>query len=274
MADNDQNNDEYKFAELDSLDNDSMSGTEPSPKSSGQFSERKNVKRNALIAIGLVIFAMVAYKLISMIFSAKSNTASTQTTITPIAQVTPQPIATSTIIPSSTTITTTTTSAPVVQETQPIINTTETTNISQKVSAIELSQQSVKEEISSVGQQIGTVSNNINNLNAQIANLNQVIGNLSTQVTKQSEELSMLRARSQPKPVKKINHSIRVERVIYYIQAVIPGRAWLIGTNGSTLTVREGTRVAGYGIVKLIDSMQGRILTSSGQVIRFSQEDS
>ncbi|HAF87135.1 MAG TPA: type IV secretion protein IcmG, partial [Legionellales bacterium] len=60
----------------------------------------------------------------------------------------------------------------------------------------------------------------------------------------------------------------------YYIKAVIPGRAWLIAANGSTLTVSEGTNIKGYGMVKLIDSTQGRILTSSGRVIRFSQQDS
>jgi intracellular multiplication protein IcmG len=60
----------------------------------------------------------------------------------------------------------------------------------------------------------------------------------------------------------------------YNIQAVIPGRAWLIATNGATLTVSQGTAIPGYGIVKLIDPVQGKVTTSSGQIIRFSQEDS
>ena len=62
--------------------------------------------------------------------------------------------------------------------------------------------------------------------------------------------------------------------VYYYIQAVIPGRAWLVSSQGLTITVREGTSVPGYGIVKLIDPNQGRILTSSGRTITFSQQDS
>lgn len=269
MADNDQNNDEYKFAELDSLDNESMEDepglNSPTPSSPGRYPESKNVKRNALIAVGVLVLAMVIYKLVGWMYSGKSNVDSSQTTVTPIAQVTPQPV--------QTTITPTPTPTPIIQQPQPV-TTTNDNDINQKVSAIELSQQTVKAEVSSVGQQVGTVNNNINNLNAQIANLNQVIGNLSTQVAKQSAEINMLMARYRPKPVKRVIQQIRVQRVIYYIQAVIPGRAWLIGSNGSTLTVREGTKIAGYGIVKLIDSMQGRVLTSSGQVIRFSQEDS
>jgi len=60
----------------------------------------------------------------------------------------------------------------------------------------------------------------------------------------------------------------------YFLQAIIPGRAWLISTNGDTVTVREGTRISSYGVVRFIDAKRGRVLTSSGQVIRFSQEDS
>ena len=270
MADNDHNNDEYKFAELDSLDNESMDDTEhshknPSSQDRGPNSERKDIKRNALIAVGVVVLAMVIYKLFGMMFPGKNNAVTTPTSITPIAQVTPKPAQTS-ITP---------TPALVVEQPQPVLNTVDA-DLKQKVSAIEQSQQSVRAEISTVGEKVGAVDNNITNLNNQIANLNQVIGNLTNQVAKQSQEINILMARSHPKPVKRIIHHIgRVQqRVIYYIQAVIPGRAWLIGSNGSTLTVREGTKVAGYGTVKLIDSMQGRVLTSSGQVIKFSQEDS
>ncbi|BCA94126.1 type IV secretion system protein IcmG [Legionella antarctica] len=267
MADNDQNNDEYQFAELDALDNESMqdesSLNSATSSTQGRYSESKNVKRNALIAVGVLVLAMVIYKIVGWIYSGKTDVDSSQTTVTPIAQVTPQPVQT-TITP---------TPVPTIQQPQPVVTKSDT-ELRQKVSAIELSQQTVRAEVSSVGQQVGTVNNNINNLNAQIANLNQVIGNLSTQVAEQSAEINMLMSRYKPKPVKRVTPHIRVQRIVYYIQAVIPGRAWLIGSNGSTLTVREGTKIAGYGTVKLIDSMQGRVLTSSGQVIRFSQEDS
>ena len=62
--------------------------------------------------------------------------------------------------------------------------------------------------------------------------------------------------------------------MLYYIQAVIPGRAWLIATNGSTLTVREGSTIPGYGIVRKIDPNLGKVFMSTGKVIRFSQLDS
>lgn len=156
---------------------------------------------------------------------------------------------------------------------QPVVS-EDYSDVSKRVAAMELSQQSVRDEVSSMNQQVITVNNNVNNLNSQIANLNQVITNLSTQLTKQSEEIDRLMVKNQPKRVVRRIIKIHNPSLYYYIQAVIPGRAWLIATNGSTLTVREGTKIPGYGMVKLIDPLQGRVITSSGQVIRFSQEDS
>jgi intracellular multiplication protein IcmG len=276
MADNDQN-DEYKFAELDSLDNDSgehmdfgsgehtPSGQEPKPP-------KKDIKRNALIAVALVIFAMVMYKLIGGIFSGKSNTA-TKSNLPPApiaAEITPQQpqpiqaeIAPQPIQP-----------AQPIQPVQPVVQ-ENTSALSQKVDSIETNQQNVQSQVSSMNEQVGNVNNNVNNLTAQITKLNQTIADLTTQLNRQSEEITILMQRTKPKPIRRPVRPYRYGQAnIYYINAVIPGRAWLIGTNGSTLTVREGTKIAGYGVVKLIDSMEGRILTSSGRVIRFSQDDS
>lgn len=274
MADNDQDNDEYKFAELDSLDNEPMGDSDSNVKGTTSSEQKnypgqKDIKRNALIAVGLIILAMVMYKLIGyMYFSGTSEPVAPKTSVPPITQVTPtQPT-------PSQPATTTVTPVPVqqIQQVQPVSSQVEQ-ELATKVSSIELSQQSLRSEISAVSQQIGVINNNINNLNAQIANLNQVIGTLSNQLAKQSEVISVLMVRTQrpkPKPVVRFVP----QRITYYIQAVIPGRAWLIGSNGSTITVRDGTKIAGYGVVRLIDSIQGRVLTSSGQVIRFSQDDS
>ncbi len=272
MADNDQNNDEYKFAELDSLDNDSVENKEFSSDNSrpkAGMEPQKNIKRNALIAVGLIVFAMLMYKFIGGMFSSKSTSAVPKEA--PIAEVTPPPppppIKTE-IAPEPIT------AAPVQQPPPPVVQENNSA-LQQKVASIEANQQSVQSEVSSMNQQVGNVNNNVSTLSAEITKLNQVISNLSGMVAKQSEEINVLMERTKPKPVRRIVRLQQVnQQVIYYINAVIPGRAWLIGSNGSTLTVREGTKIAGYGIVKLIDSMQGRVLTSSGRVIRFSQEDS
>ncbi|HAU1152143.1 TPA: type IV secretion protein IcmG [Legionella pneumophila] len=267
MAEHDQNNDEYKFAELDSYDMDQAGESDLDSQASFQsgkegLTKKKDIKRNALIAIGVVIFIMVMYKIIGwMFFSDKSKQVTSQPAIPPVTQVaTPQPVQT---IPTTP-----------IQQVQPATIVEDDSDLKKKVSAIEMTQQSLRSEVNALSEQINAVNNNIKNLNAQIVNLNQIIGNMSNQIAKQSEVINVLMVRTTPKKVVKISRPAVAARVIYYIQAVIPGRAWLIGSNGSTLTVREGSKIPGYGIVKLIDSLQGRILTSSGQVIKFSQEDS
>lgn len=258
MADNDQNNDEYNFAELDSLDNESMSdleaGADSMSTSHHQPVVKKDIRRNALIAIGLIIFLFIMYKFLGSIFSKKTQTAS-QPVIAPVSQVTPQPV-----------------QAVVVPTPQPVITQVDP-DLKQKVSAMEIANQSMRAEVSSLTEQVNGINNNMNSLTEQMTKLNQLLTDLSSQVALQTQEINTLMARTQPKRAKPVARHVS-PRVMYYIQAVIPGRAWLIGSNGSTLTVREGTKVAGYGVVKLIDSIQGRVLTSSGQVITFSQDDS
>ncbi|KTC83922.1 type IVB secretion system protein IcmG/DotF [Legionella cincinnatiensis] len=277
MADNDQN-DEYKFAELDSLENESIENPEYSPQSSttmgqGGAGPRKNIKRNALIAVGIVVFIMLMYKFIGGMFFGKSNKVPTDENINPapVAEVTPSPQPQQipqTEIPQEPI-------EPQIQpvQQQPVVEIGK--EFKQKVASIEATQQTVQSEVSSVNQQVSNVNNNVNALSAQISKLNQVISDLSNQVAKQSEEINVLMERTKPKLIKRVIHvQPSAPQIIYYINAVIPGRAWLIGTNGSTLTIREGSKIEGYGVVKLIDSLQGRVLTSSGRVIRFSQDDS
>ena len=50
------------------------------------------------------------------------------------------------------------------------------------------------------------------------------------------------------------------------LRAVIPGRAWLVDTQGRTYTVAEGDVVGNFGKVTQIDSTVGRVMTSSGYV--------
>ncbi|MBN9230718.1 MAG: type IV secretion protein IcmG [Legionella sp. 40-6] len=266
MAENDPN-DEYRFDELDSYNTESMDNMEygggnnlpPPPEPDA----RARIIRNAMIAIGLVLLAMILY---AFFFSGKSSTENTATipaapTQSEIASTPPV----QQVQPISTPVVNTNVAAPVVED----------SGLRQKVDSIQMNQQNVQSQVSVINEQIGNVNTNVNNLAQQIAKLNETLVNLGNQMNQQSQELSTLIERTRPKVVHRPLPPKRYLRPnVYFINAVIPGRAWLIGTNGSTLTVREGTKVPGYGVIKLIDSMEGRILTSSGRVIRFSQEDS
>lgn len=270
MAENDQNNDEYKFEEFDSPRGESMGDLDlgtgsGNPGGKKPSSEKKDVKRNALIVVVIVIVAMVMYKLVGNYMSGR-NQQLVKPTMPPVTQLTPKTVP----IDIPTTVKPQVVEQP---ESANFENKVIETELKQKISALELSQDNMKTQVNTLGNQIGVINTNVENLNAQISKLNQVIVNLSNQVTKQSYEMSRLIVKNKPKSVSHVMKR-HAQPIVYYIQAVIPGRAWLIGSNGSTLTVREGSRITGYGVVKLIDSLQGRVLTSSGRAIKFSQEDS
>lgn len=269
MVDNKQDNDEYEFADLDVMGSDSMGESDTHSKSTtpsqgARDSGNNDVKRKALIVVVLVVTAMLLYKFTGSFFSKKTEPVKSDVSVTtrvsqPIVAVT-KPVD----IQPATSITPVVTQAPA-----PVENPA----ITQKLASMDLSQQSIRSDVNSVSNQLGGIHSNIDALNNKIANLGQMVTTLSHTIEQQSIQIAhLVEVRVQKaKPVirRKTAHS-----PVYFIQAVIPGRAWLIASNGSTLTVREGTNVAGYGVVKLIDPVQGRVTMSSGRVIRFSQQDS
>lgn len=260
MAENDQDNEEYTFGEFDSMESGNMGGSSsesPEGEPAGQpEGEPKNVKRNALIVVGIVIGIFILYKVAGAFFMGNKEPVKPE--IPPVVQTAPPPLPTEVTAPP-----------PI----QPAVAQPDN-ELKQKVSSIESNEQNIKTDVTSLKDQVNTVDTNISNLNAEISKLNQSVTDLTNQVAKQSTIITMLIEKAKAKH-RKPKFTLPPMAVIRYnIQAVIPGRAWLIGSNGSTLTVREGTKIPNYGVVRLIDSIQGRVITSSGKVIKFSQADS
>ncbi len=264
MAEHDQN-DEYQFVEFDEVDSslmegsDSKSGKENLPHHRSTEHIKKDIKRNASIALGLIISIIFLYKIIAY-FVLDKKEASTVEPTQALPQVISPPKKTTTPVPSTT---------------MPATLTVDHSELDKKVAAIELSQQNLRSDLKTLEQDFNSVNSRIDSLNNQMMRLNQAIDSLSSQLTKQADQINALIIRAQAKrtPVKHLKKP-SAPSLNYYLQAVIPGRAWIIATNGSTLTIRKGTKIAGYGTVRLIDPLNGRVLTSSGRVIKFSQEDS
>ncbi|CEK11403.1 type IVB secretion system protein IcmG/DotF [Legionella hackeliae] len=268
MVDDDKNeySDEYQFSDLDVISPDSDEEKETTSAPIEKKESNANIRRNALVAIVVIVVAMLAYKFLGPLFTKKPKPADAVPTIATPAPVQqpitpPQPIVTPTEPPPT---------AQTMPVTQPTVDNSE---VMQRLSALEASQQNLRSDLDSLTSQVATINTNINALATKIAQLNQTLTVIVSRVEQQSKEISVLTVHVKPKPVARVIIK-RPPPPSYFIQAIIPGRAWLIAQNGSTITVREGTQVAGYGVIKLIDSRQGRVLTSSGRVIRFSQQDS
>lgn len=266
MVDSNKDNDDYQFVDLDTVNSDSVDTVQSFDGNSKDTLSKKiksiqlDTRKKALIVVMVLIFSVIIYK--SMGSSPnKKQMAETGVSVVkePVkAVMVPQPI----------------------QSSQPAF-TTKNSNINEaeiekKLFQMKQNQETIYSNVSAISNQITVINANMANLESKIEGLSQVIMQISEKIKAHEMEQAKVQQmmKSRPKSSAPIARKASKTLLRYYIQAVIPGRAWLIATNGSTLTVSEGTMISGYGTVKLIDPRQGRVLTSSGQVIRFSPEDS
>ena len=268
MADNNIDNDDYQYVDMDAASpnlDDSLQSVDETPEktpSVGRTAFVMDTKRKVLIAITLLFVSILTYKWVASALSTDkpSQVAAQPNDIkqaaTPIVVEQPAQI----IMPAATTTT---------------VNVDE--KIGKQLSDLEQGLQITRADFLSTNSQMTGLNTSVTQMMAKIDDLNRIVAQLTAKMEAQEAERLKARVIVQQRPRTRPAASSRRSSepsARYFIQAVIPGRAWLVATNGSTLTVREGTVIAGYGMVKLIDPRQGRVLTSSGQVIRFSPEDS
>ncbi|MDF1758676.1 MAG: type IVB secretion system protein IcmG/DotF [Legionellaceae bacterium] len=266
---------EYHFAiepegseSAEQISHEESPGSESSGKSSfnkesiAKFFEENRPARNALVAVGVLIVLVVMYQF-TMSLMNKNKASSARKSMNTTQQTKTQPTK---VVSASFVEQTPTESTQTMQDKQ----------ISKKLAVMEQNQSSMKSQFMAMNSQTAGLNSNLNILLEKMSVLSQQVSELSSTVEEQSRMIVTLKQRVHTKrkmerpPVQsKPKYHLK-----YNVQAVIPGRAWLIGSNGSTLTVRKGTMIPGYGMVKIIDTMQGRVLTSSGQIIKFGQEDS
>jgi len=277
MADNDKYEDEYQFADPDAVGSESAEynsnegdSTKPiseKPSSVKSFANNNTIIRNALIVVGVVIVIMVIYPLLRSVLSGGKKESITshvtservvQNNTDVIVPVTPEPVI-----------------APLPQTS---VSNDHDNQITQKLSTLESNQEHIQNEFVSTNSQLSGISNNLNDMMTKITALNTTLALYAAKMQEQSRVIEQLTKQTEIMKIKQRPRAVSLKvtspTLKYAIKAVIPGRAWLIASNGTTLTVREGTMIPRVGMVTLIDPRQGRVLTSSGLVIRFSQEDS
>lgn len=289
----DDSGDEYQFGDLDNLgveiDPTSLSEDEvfeespeagmSSPPGRGRFDklDPKMVKmaRNGLLAVGGLILVVLGYKYAASFFTAKS---SAKSSMQPVATQTQTKTASKAPLPirPSTTATTPTTASTASSKSM-----MDTIGQGSGMSALKKEQARLEDEISTMRQQIRTVSQTVNDVASKMDDVKQTMLVLSERLEQQSRQMARLhtmsrsrrtasRASSESKPPARP----AVQKTTYSIQAIIPGRAWLMSSDGKTLTVSQGSTVPGYGVVRVVNAQLGRVFTSSGRVIKFSQADS
>ena len=259
MVDNKHDIDEYQFAAMEDsdpdLDDESVAfGDGEVPLDNKQQLSKAMIKKGLLVLGGFVVI-LVSYKMIGAFFSDKSepNNHAASMIKAPIqAPHVPQ------VMPQS----------------QQTLTTAVPGEINQRLSTLSNMQEKMQTDIGNFNSNLNSISTTVNDLVNKIDQLSKVVSLISNNMAQQTSRIAALTVKQQ-RLLKNQSDALGAtkQRPIYYIQALIPGRAWLMAANGTTITVREGSNVSGYGIVKNIDTQRGRILTSKGRIIGFSQQD-
>lgn len=240
--------DEFHFSEAE----------EASPYSSAVGEESAGIKskfnrRNVLIAVVIIAAAIALYKLIG-VFSGSSGTRKSTPVVTRTIERRPIPSRTVSIptLPTPT------------RTTSPALSTALQDQLSQ------MHQHNVQSsnQVESINTNLHALSNSVANLQGVVAAMNQQLQTVSAQLQQQHTAILALR----PKKVKRRGPRVGPASPIrpkWYIQALLPGRAWLFQADGNNITVRTGDSLAGYGKIKDILVVKGVVMTSSGAIIRY-----
>ncbi|MBA4695840.1 MAG: hypothetical protein H2069_00445 [Legionella sp.] len=258
--------DGYTFSELDDFDlhaDDTPFGEEKeTPFDENEIPPKPkavNVRRNAIIAIGVVALLMLGYQFVEAYLQRK-HVPSQKSQVMPAPIVTtpvPTRVAPPVEVPQTKPVVTT----PVVSDNAPVLR---------ELTTVENQQQALRSSLDTLQNAVNSINSRESDLTEKISELTQTLSALVSKLDQQTAQIEHLVERTRrPKVIKR--RQPKQPPAVYTMQAVIPGRAWLISENGATITVNVGTSLRGYGTVRLIDAKQGRVLTSSGRVIRFGQ---
>lgn len=108
------------------------------------------------------------------------------------------------------------------------------------------------------------LKDSIDNINSKLSAISNSVQDLST-VAEEDENRASELAQAKRDAKRREMRYIRSKRR-YIVDAVIPGRAWLKGADGTVVTVAVGDRLRGYGKVSKINPFSGQVVTKYGTI--------
>lgn len=256
-----QDDAEYQLQDDDSSMGENQHRTASDYDQSEKFQQAKTqakIKRFISVMIMIAVIFFVGYRTVTFLFSHKTKTIAVKQE--PV--VTPQPFIQPAALPS------TTSQKESLDEQQA---STDIAKLKTQLEQLSGSNEKLNENLteqqdqsqnqfSDLNQQLSTISSNISDIQATMS---AVSGRLY-----KIEQAKKNEARSKANAFALQQKRIRSDKK-YYVQAVIPGRAWLRGVDGSVVTVTIGDIVDGYGRINSIDSYNGNVATSLGGFLKY-----
>lgn len=140
-------------------------------------------------------------------------------------------------------------------------------------SALDRLQQANEKNQTTINQLQAQVQDLRNSL-AQNATVQSQLNQSMTALTAEVKQLATLVQDSQ-KPVVKVKKAAVLPSppLVFHLRAIVPGRAWIVSNDGLSESVTTGDSVPQYGTVQVVDANRGMVLTSSGKVISYGEND-
>ena len=266
-------NDEYQFSELDSNQIFDEEVSTDHVKTSMPF--ENNLKKIILMGFGLLVIAFILYKFFGSYF-VSNNSGATEISRLRKASVVKPTVTKHAIVKSKPVIALQPVTKAVVAKkySEPQFNSYKPVNmdfkLKQKLNSLQYSSDQSTRKIANIDNNMGNLKNSLETLDSKIRSLNTNIALIAQEIQNQQEILKMLKKAKKKKSRKRI---IKQAAKKFFIQALIPGRAWLRTSVGDSITVVVGTKIRGLGTVHFIDPQQGQVIMRTGKVIKFSSSD-
>lgn len=242
------------------------------------------------VVVVLVIFLVVIYKFSSVMHVSKSKKQQRSSatfsvvnskSIIPSSPSSPQElpkkpylVPEETLQPLTGKITPRPGSLPVTQAVSPSSSVAQVAELDSKILKLQETSEQIsdaaREQQTEMQMRLLSLEQKIAALNSGLEQLQDSMDEVSTQV---KENKALEKAFIGFQKNQKISKDKQVRQLKqFFVQAVIPGRAWLHGADGSTLTVTVGDEVPGYGRVVSIDAYSGAVTMSSGVQIQYGMD--
>lgn len=221
--------------------------------------------RLILGGIGALLLLLASFKFINLIFFTKSkhvqDVSSIANKIEDVSPPKPKETANAALVPSPV-------QQPVVV-TSPLVSAP--ANSPTVNSGPDLTEQNhnLQNQVSGLASNLSTLQSNLTLLSNQLAAQNTKMDALETKLDQLSQQKSTEKHANRKFTKKHKKAKVGTTRPVYYIQSVIPGRAWLVDGLGKNITVSTGDRLQGYGKVTQVDAITGQVFTSSGAIIKY-----
>lgn len=258
--------DEYLFSE--DANADTLNTTESPTQSPTPVTASNNVlvlwRKNLMVGLALLIIIFVVYKVVGALFSTKEvktmpniNAVQSQIAAMNASGNTPNNTPSQPLVTTSSAL-------------HDSINVYHENHASdQQLAKLSVTSQTMRVDIDNLNNATQSLQTSMDNISSQLTQLNATLSVLANKVQIQDDR--WIAAHQKIKSKRKAAPIINSET--YYVLAIVPGRAWLQSTNGTTITVGQGMDVPGYGKVVAIDPQLGQVSMSSGKMIMFSPSD-